>query len=26
VDREPDGNSFPEERPAWAPFHAFADD
>lgn len=26
VDREPDGNSFPEERPAWAPFHTFADD
>lgn len=26
VDREPGGNSFPAERPAWAPFHAFADD
>ena len=23
VDREPSMNSFPEERPAWAPFHAF---
>lgn len=23
VDREPAGNSFPGERPAWAPFHAF---
>ena len=23
VDREPHVNSFPEERPAWAPFHAF---
>ena len=21
VDREPDANSFPEERPPWAPFH-----
>lgn len=26
VDREPAGNSFAAERPAWAPFHAFADD
>ena len=26
VDRAPEGNSFPEERPAWAPLHAFADD
>ena len=25
VDREPGGNSFPEERPAWTPFHAFHD-
>jgi hypothetical protein len=25
VDRAPTGNSFPEERPEWAPFHAFAD-
>jgi hypothetical protein len=24
VDREPTLNSFPEERPAWAPFHDFA--
>ncbi|MCW5593836.1 MAG: GFA family protein [Burkholderiales bacterium] len=23
VDREPSGNSFPAERPDWAPFHAF---
>ena len=23
VDRAPDANSFPEERPGWAPFHAF---
>lgn len=26
VDREPSGNSFPEERPPWVPFHAFPDD
>ena len=26
VDRVPTVNSFPEERPAWAPFHAYADD
>lgn len=26
VDREPGGNSFPAERPGWAPFHAFPDD
>jgi hypothetical protein len=26
VDREPHANSFPGERPPWAPFHAFADD
>jgi hypothetical protein len=26
VDRVPQGNSFAEERPAWAPFHAYADD
>jgi hypothetical protein len=26
VDRKPEGNSFPGERPDWAPFHAFADD
>jgi hypothetical protein len=26
VDRAPHVNSFPEERPDWAPFHAFADD
>jgi hypothetical protein len=26
VDRTPDGNSFPQERPSWAPFRAFADD
>ena len=26
VDREPTVNSFPAERPAWSPFHAFADD
>jgi hypothetical protein len=26
VDRMPTVNSFPEERPAWAPFHAYADD
>ena len=26
VDRVPTVNSFPEERPPWAPFHAFADD
>jgi hypothetical protein len=26
VDRAPHVNSFPEERPAWAPFHACADD
>jgi hypothetical protein len=26
VDRAPGGNSFAEERPAWAPFHAYADD
>ena len=26
VDRAPSLNSFPEERPSWAPFHAFADD
>jgi hypothetical protein len=26
VDREPHVNSFPGERPGWAPFHAFADD
>ena len=26
VDRAPHGNSFPEERPGWAPFHGFADD
>ncbi|MGZ5036218.1 MAG: GFA family protein [Usitatibacter sp.] len=25
VDREPTVNSFPEERPAWAPLHEFAD-
>ena len=24
VDRAPGANSFPEERPDWAPFHAFA--
>ena len=23
VDRTPDANSFPDERPDWAPFHAF---
>ena len=23
VDREPSGNSFPGERPEWAPFHPF---
>jgi hypothetical protein len=26
VDRAPSVNAFPEERPAWAPFHAYADD
>ncbi len=26
VDRAPEGNSFLDERPAWAPFHGFADD
>lgn len=26
VDRAPGVNSFPDERPAWSPFHAFADD
>ena len=26
VDRAPSVNSFPQERPQWAPFHAFADD
>ena len=26
VDRVPTVNSFPEERPPWAPFHALADD
>jgi hypothetical protein len=26
VDRAPSVNSFPSERPDWAPFHAFADD
>jgi hypothetical protein len=26
VDKEPSGNSFPDERPAWAPFHSFPDD
>ena len=26
VDREPTANSFPAERPEWAPFHAFPDD
>ena len=26
VDRAPSGNSFPEERPQWSPFHAYADD
>jgi hypothetical protein len=26
VDRDPQGNSFPEERPAWAPMHADVDD
>jgi hypothetical protein len=26
VDRMPTVNSFPAERPDWAPFHAFADD
>jgi hypothetical protein len=26
VDRVPTVNSFPGERPAWAPMHAFADD
>ena len=26
VDRAPDGNAFPEERPHWSPFHSFADD
>ena len=26
VDRAPTVNSFPEEWPAWAPFHALADD
>ncbi len=26
VDRMPEGNSFPQERPSWAPFHADADD
>jgi hypothetical protein len=26
VDRAPSGNSFPGERPDWAPFHAFPDD
>ncbi|HXN15868.1 MAG TPA: GFA family protein [Usitatibacter sp.] len=26
VDRAPGGNSFFEERPPWAPFHAFAHD
>ncbi len=25
VDRVPSENSFPDERPEWAPFHAFAD-
>ncbi len=25
VDRAPSGNSFPGERPEWAPFHAFPD-
>ena len=26
VDRAPQVNSFPDERPAWAPFHVFHDD
>jgi hypothetical protein len=26
VDRDPQGNSFPEERPAWAPIHIDVDD
>jgi hypothetical protein len=26
VDKEPCGNSFADERPGWAPFHAFPDD
>ena len=26
VDRQPAGNAFPNERPDWAPFHAFPDD
>jgi hypothetical protein len=26
VDREPEGNAFPEERPAWAPYHVYAED
>ena len=26
VDRAPHVNSFPDERPEWAPFHALADD
>ncbi len=26
VDRPPGGNSFPGERPPWAPFHAFPDE
>ena len=26
VDRAPDGNAFPEERPHWSPFHSFTDD
>ena len=26
LDRAPTVNSFPEERPAWAPFHALSDD
>ena len=26
VDRAPQGNAFAEERPDWAPLHAFADD
>jgi hypothetical protein len=25
VDRQPDANSFPGERPGWAPFHDFGD-
>ena len=26
VDREPNGNAFADERPEWAPLHAFPDD